>query len=80
MIYVCRPLILRQGKNTSKEGSKNLFMGKEKEKGFKGKKNASIKNGEKTICKHCSKEGHNDAHCWKLHPKMKPKKNNNKRK
>lgn len=62
-------------------GSKNPFKGKGKEKGFKGKanKNASIKKeGEKLTCKHCSKEGHDEAHCWKLHPEMKLKKFNNK--
>ena len=32
-----------RGKNVSEEGSKKSFKGKEKEKGFKGKKNASIK-------------------------------------
>ena len=79
---VWKPLILRQeGSDTLKEGSKNPFKGKRKEKGFKGKgkKNASIKKeGEKLTCKHCSKEGHDEAHCWKLHPEMKPKKFNNK--
>jgi len=66
-------------KNTLEEGSKKSFEGKEKGKGFKGNKNVSIKKeGEKTICKHCSKEVHDEAHCWKLHPKMKPKRNNNK--
>ena len=70
-----------RGKNTPEEGSKNLFKGKGKENGFKGKgkKNASIKKeGEKLTCKHCSKEGHTEAHCWKLHPEMKPNKFNNK--
>ena len=43
------------------------------------KKNASIrKEGEKLTIKNCSKEGHDEAHCWKLHPLMKPKKFNNK--
>ena len=68
-----------RGENTPEEGSKNPFKGKEKEKGFEGKKNASIKKeGEKTICKNCSREGHDQAHCWKFHPKMRPKKSNNK--
>jgi len=35
-----------RGKNTPKEGSKKPFKCKEKEKGFKGKKNASIKKEE----------------------------------
>ena len=28
--------------------------------------------------KNCSKEGHDEAHCWKLHPELRPKKFNNK--
>ena len=64
-----------RGKKIPEEGSKNPFKCKEKENGFKGKKNASIKKeGEKTICKHCSREGHEQAHCWKIHPEMRPKK------
>ena len=30
------------------------------------------------MSKHCSKDGHDEDHCWKLHPEMKPKKFNNK--
>ena len=30
------------------------------------------------ICKHFSKEGHDENHCWKLHPELRPKKPNNK--
>lgn len=47
-----------RGKNTLEEGSKKPFKSKGKEKGFKGKgkNNESIKKeGEKLICKHCSK-------------------------
>ena len=43
---------------------------------FKGKvkKNVSIiKEGEKITCKHYSREGHDEAHCWKLHLKMRPR-------
>jgi hypothetical protein len=29
---------------------------------------------EKPTCKHCKKVGHDEGHCWILHPKMKPKK------
>ena len=43
--------------------------------------NASIKKErEKLSCKHCSKDGHDGDHCWKLHPKKIPKKFNNKEK
>ena len=68
-----------RGKNTLEEGSKKSFKGKQKENGFNGKKNASIKEEEeKNICKHCSKEDHDEANFWKLHPEMKPKKLKNK--
>jgi hypothetical protein len=43
------------------------------------KKNASVKKeGEKFTCKHCSKDGHDEDHCWKLHPEKRPKKFGNK--
>ena len=71
-----------RGKNVPQEGSKKPFSnenkGKEKFKG-KGKKNASVKKeGQKLTCKHCSKDGHDEDHYWKLHPEMKPKNFNNK--
>jgi hypothetical protein len=28
---------------------------------------------EKLSCKHCKKEGHDDGHCWQLHPEKRPK-------
>lgn len=66
-----------RGKNIQEEGSKRKpFKGKEKEKGGKGKgkKNASVKKeGEKIACKHCSKEVHDEAHCWKFHLELRPK-------
>ena len=69
------------GKNICEEGRKKPFKGKAKEKNLKGKikKNASVKKeGEKMVCKHCSKEGHDETHCWKLHLELRPKKPNNK--
>jgi hypothetical protein len=58
----------------------NGDKGKGKFKG-NGKKNSSVKKeGEKLSCKHCSKHGHDEDHCWKLHPEMRPKKFNNKTK
>ena len=59
-----------RGKNTFDEGRNKPFKGKKKDKNFKGKgkKNASIKQeGEKVICKHCSREGHEEKNYWKLH-------------
>ena len=69
------------GKKIYEQGRKKPFKGKAKEKTSKGKfkKNAYFKKeGEKVVCKHCSKEGHDETHCWKLHPEMRPKKPNNK--
>jgi len=41
--------------------------------------NVSVKNEEeKLTCKHCSKEGHDEDHYWKLHYEMRPKKFNKK--
>ena len=73
-----------RGKNTPQEGSNKPFYNGDKiKRKFKGngKKNASIKKeGEKISCKHCSKYGHDEDHCWKLHPEKRPKKFNNKTK
>jgi len=57
----------------SKSGEKG-----NKSKG-KQKKNVCVKKkGEKPVCKNCSKEGHDEARCWELHPELRPKKFNNK--
>jgi hypothetical protein len=73
-----------RGRNDTHEGNKKTFShgdkGKKKFKG-NGKKNVVVKKeGEKFTCKHCSKDGHDEDHCWKLHPERRPKKfgNNNK--
>jgi hypothetical protein len=46
---------------------KDSWKRKEKEK----KKATTIK--EKPTCKHCKKVGHDEDHCWILHPDLKPK-------
>jgi hypothetical protein len=66
-----------RGRNETQEGNKKPFVkgdkGKRKFKG-NGRKNASVKKeGEKLSCKHCSKDGHDEDHCWKLHSEMRPK-------
>jgi hypothetical protein len=73
-----------RGRNDTHEGNKKTFnhgdKGKKKFKG-NGKKNVVVKKeGEKFTCKHFSKDGHDEDHCWKLHPERRPKKfgNNNK--
>jgi hypothetical protein len=41
----------------------------------KEKKTTAIKREEgKPYCTHCKKSGHDDEHCWKLHPEKRPKK------
>ena len=42
------------------------------EKG-KGKKAATVTKDEKLSCTHCDRKGHDEEHCWKLHPELKPK-------
>jgi hypothetical protein len=71
-----------RGRNEPQEGSMNPFVhgdkGKSKFKG-NGRNNALVrKQGEKLTCKQCSKDDHDEDHCWKLHPKKRPKKFNNK--
>jgi hypothetical protein len=67
-----------RGNKDTHEGFKKTFsQGDKVKKKFKGhgRKNAAVKKeGEKFTCKHCSKEGHDEEHCWKLHPERKPKK------
>jgi hypothetical protein len=67
-----------RGRNDTHEGFKKTHSqgdkGKKKFKG-NGRKNAAVKKeGEKFTCKHCSKDGHDEDHCWKLHPERRPKK------
>jgi hypothetical protein len=71
-------------RNEPQEGRKKPFYngdkGKKKFKG-NGKKNALVrKEGEKITCKHRSKDGHDEYHCWKLHPEKRPKTFNKKTK
>jgi hypothetical protein len=71
-----------RGRNKTHEGNKKPFSHGDKEKRkFKGngKKNVVVKKeGEKFTCKHCSKDGHDEDHCWKLHPERRPKNFGNK--
>jgi hypothetical protein len=73
-----------RGRNDIHEGNKKTFnhgdKGKKKFKGNGRKTTAVKKEGEKFTCKYCSKDGHDEDHCWKIHPERRPKKfgNNNK--
>jgi hypothetical protein len=41
----------------------------------KSKKTTTVKKDEEKnpTCSHCEKKGHDEKHCWKLHPELKPK-------
>jgi hypothetical protein len=71
-----------RGKNDTHEGFKKTYsQGDKGKKKFKGRKNAAVKKeGEKFTCKHYSKDGHDEDHCWKLHPECRPKKFGNNKK
>jgi hypothetical protein len=45
----------------------------DKRKGNGKKSNSMTRREENLSCKHCKKEGHDDDHCWQLHPKKIPK-------
>jgi hypothetical protein len=44
---------------------------KRKENGKKA--NLVTRKEDNLSCKHCKKEGHDDDHCWQLHPEKRPK-------
>jgi hypothetical protein len=45
----------------------------DKRKGNGKKENSVTRKEEKLSCKHCKKEGHDDDHCWQLHPMKRPR-------
>jgi hypothetical protein len=45
----------------------------EKRKGNGKKENSQTMKEKKLSCQHCKKEGHDDDHCWKLHPEKRSK-------
>jgi hypothetical protein len=53
------------GESSSRKEDKSKWNGK--------KENPVERKEEKPSCKHCKKEGHDEDHCWKLHPKKRPK-------
>jgi hypothetical protein len=53
------------GESSSRKEDKRKCHGK--------KSNSVARNEEKSSCKHCKKEGHDEDRCWKLHPKKRPK-------
>lgn len=77
MKYVWKPFILNQVKehfngNHSSNQKTKTPKGKGK---LKGKKSTTTKKeGERPTCTHCQRVEHDESKCWKLHPKLKPKK------
>jgi hypothetical protein len=53
------------GVGVSRESSSSK---EDKRKGNGKKANSATMKEGKLSCKHCKKEGHNDEHCWQLHP------------
>eukprot|EP00253_Pinus_taeda_P025508 PITA_25508 len=73
-----------RGKNGNPEvgGSSQPTARKNKEKRkqkWKERKTNTIQKS-KSSCTHCKKDGHDDEHCWILHPELKPKKFEGKKK
>jgi hypothetical protein len=47
---------------------------KEEKRKWHGKNSSSVaRKEERPSCKHCKKEGHDEDHCWQLHPEKRPK-------
>jgi hypothetical protein len=71
-----------RGTNDPQEvNNKDFYNGDKGKRKFEGngKKNSLVKEErEKLLCKHYSKDGHDEDHCWKLHPEKRPKKFSNK--
>eukprot|EP00253_Pinus_taeda_P011874 PITA_11874 len=73
-----------RGKNGNPEvgGPSQPTVSKSKEKRkqkWKARKDNIAQQG-KASCTHCRKEGHDDEHCWILHPERRPKKSEGKKK
>jgi hypothetical protein len=58
------------GDSVSTDTWQRKDSGKRKEK----EKKTTTARKEKPTCKHCKKVGHDEDHCWILHPELKPKK------
>jgi hypothetical protein len=53
------------GESSSRKEDKRKWHGK--------KENVVARKEERSSCKHCKKEGHDEDRCWQLHPKKRPK-------
>jgi len=73
-----------RGKNVNPEigGSSKPTASENKERRkqkWKERKQNTVQKA-KPSCTHCKKDGHDDEHCWSLHPELKPKKFDGKKK
>jgi hypothetical protein len=69
--------IERSGKNVQEDHTKNpsKFQNNNFKGKGKGKKTTTTNKEEgKSSCTHFKKHGHDDEHCWKLHPELRPNK------
>jgi hypothetical protein len=64
-IEVGKTGVIVSGETSSKKYGKGKGNGK--------KENSTTIRKDKFSCKHCKKEGHDDDHCWKLHPEKRSK-------
>jgi hypothetical protein len=64
-----------RGKDTKDGSSKEFSQQKGSKNKGKEKQVATVKKEEANLtCTHCKKSGHDEDHCWKLHPELRPKK------
>jgi putative Ca2+/H+ antiporter (TMEM165/GDT1 family) len=64
-----------RGKDTKNGSSMEFSQQKGSKNKGKEKQVATIKKEEANLtCMHCKKSGHDEDRCWKLHPKLRPKK------
>jgi hypothetical protein len=62
-----------RGNNVQEDHKHSEYHFKRKGKGKDKRTTTTKKEGEKSSCTHCQKDGHDDEHCWKLHPELRPK-------
>ena len=59
-----------KGKHVIEDKKPHKFENKLKGK-WKSKKSTTVKKDEeKPTCSHCKRKGHEEAQCWKIHPKL----------
>jgi hypothetical protein len=64
---------IEAGKTWVGVSGESSSMKEDKRKWIGMKENSVARKEENPSCKHCKKEGHDEDHCWKLHPEKRPK-------